>query len=206
MKRFSPEAMLATFFGVGKFPFMPGTIASAVATILVALLFYQPHMVERDGVNYLEMGAVLISPDYIIHVLIGLAAFFYFAGVWAAENYSKGVGIKDPSSVVIDEVAGVFTAFSLIATVYAGLLAFSEQEYLIYLIMSYLCFPVVFIFFRIFDIFKPWHVGRADRKYEGGFGIMIDDIIAGAYTAIAFYIVFFAAKYSGYLDRLIAVE
>ncbi len=205
MKRFSPEAIISTFFGIGKFPFMPGTVASFVSTILVALLFYQPHFVEKQGEKYLEMGAIIISPNLIIYVLSLAAIFTYIIGVWASERYSKGVGLKDPGSVVIDEVAGIFTACSLTACVYAFLLYFWQEQFILYLIISYYYFPAIFILFRIFDIAKPWHVGMLDKKYDGGFGIMIDDIMAAVYTCVAFYAIFFLLKYLGILDKMVAV-
>ena len=42
-----------------------------------------------------------------------------------------------------------------------------------------------FILFRLFDIAKPWPVSWADRRVPGGFGVMFDDVIAGAYAALA---------------------
>lgn len=206
MKKPTIESTIATFFGIGKIPFMPGTFGSLVATILVALLFYQPHFVSKQGEEYLEMGAVIISPNYIIYVLILAAALSYVLGVWAADRYSKAIEKEDPSSVVIDEVAGIFVSFALVAMVYAGLLVFYEKEFILYLMLSMLYFPVVFVLFRIFDIAKPLHVGWADKKFTGGFGIMIDDIIAGVYTAITFYIIFFGLKFTGYLDKLIEID
>jgi len=44
-----------------------------------------------------------------------------------------------------------------------------------------------FILFRLFDIFKPWPVSWADRKIKGGFGIMLDDILAAIYAAAVLY-------------------
>lgn len=206
MKKPTIESVISTFFGIGKIPILPGTFGSLAATILVALLFYQPHFVNKQGTDYLEMGAVLISPNYIIYVLILLSVLLYVIGVWASERYSKAINIKDPSSVVIDEVAGIFCAFSIIALVYALLIIFFEKDFILYLMLSMAYFPIVFILFRIFDMVKPWHVGRVDKKYEGGFGIMIDDIVAAIYTAISFYIIFFGLKFSGMLDRMIETE
>ncbi|NQZ12881.1 MAG: phosphatidylglycerophosphatase A, partial [Algicola sp.] len=46
-----------------------------------------------------------------------------------------------------------------------------------------------FALFRFFDIIKPWPIGFLDRKLRGGFGIMIDDIIAGLFSLIVLHIV-----------------
>jgi len=44
-----------------------------------------------------------------------------------------------------------------------------------------------FILFRIFDILKPWPIKWIDQKVEGGFGIMLDDLLAGLFSAIILY-------------------
>ena len=44
---------------------------------------------------------------------------------------------------------------------------------------------VAFVLFRIFDVVKPWPASWADRSVKGGFGAMLDDVIAGAYAALA---------------------
>jgi len=206
MKFFSPAALISTFFGIGKFPFAPGTIASIVATIIVALLFYQPHFLTIEGVRYFAMGANIIKPDYIVSVLCIAAVLIHVIGVWASDKYAAAKNLDDPQEVVIDEVAGIFTSFSLVAVIYAGLLYIDQHEFILYLMLSYYFFPVILILFRIFDIAKPWHVGRADRNLKGGYGIMMDDQIAGLYSAITFFIIFFALKYSGILDSMIEIR
>lgn len=199
--------IIATFFGVGKFPFMPGTIGSAVATLLVAILFYQPYFIElQDGQLHFGVGGGYIGHDHIIYVITILALFFWIVGVWASEKYSKFISKEDPGEIVIDEVAGIFTSFSLVSIIYAGLYILNKEEFIIYLVLAVWAFPIVFILFRIFDIWKPWHVGYADRNLKGGVGIMADDIIAGVYTAISFYIVLFALKFLGVLDSLVSVD
>jgi phosphatidylglycerophosphatase A len=43
---------------------------------------------------------------------------------------------------------------------------------------------VAFALFRLFDIWKPWPVSWADRRVKGGFGVMLDDVVAGCYAAV----------------------
>ncbi len=96
-------------------------------------------------------------------VLLLIATCLCFAvGWWASSVYVRRTGADDPSEVVIDEVAGQWLV----------LLA-APLDPLFYL--------VGFTLFRIFDIWKPWPVGWADRRIDGGLGIMADDILAGAY-------------------------
>ena len=80
----------------------------------------------------------------------------------------KRSSIKDPSFVVIDEVAGQW-----IALLPAGL--------------DPVLFVAGFLAFRLFDIWKPWPVSWADRDVPGALGVMLDDLIAGAYAAAVVY-------------------
>ena len=50
-------------------------------------------------------------------------------------------------------------------------------------------YAIGFVFFRIADIWKPWPVLWADRAIKGGVGIMLDDIFAGVYAALALLVV-----------------
>ncbi|MGH7029335.1 MAG: phosphatidylglycerophosphatase A, partial [Stellaceae bacterium] len=43
---------------------------------------------------------------------------------------------------------------------------------------------LAFLLFRLFDIWKPWPIGWADRQIHGGFGIMLDDLLAAGYAAL----------------------
>ena len=45
-----------------------------------------------------------------------------------------------------------------------------------------------FVVFRVFDIIKPWPVSVLDRKVGGGFGIMIDDVLAGVMACVTLHI------------------
>lgn len=78
--------LIATFFGIGKIPFAPGTWASLAAAPLFWLLVDRPL------------------------VLAGVLVAIYFGGVYFAGEYEKQIGEKDPSSAVIDEVLGVGVA------------------------------------------------------------------------------------------------
>ena len=100
-------------------------------------------------------------------VLIAILAFT-FAGIWAASRTEALSGRKDPGKVVVDEVAGqlislfpltLFTHWSTAAVI------------------------VSFILFRFFDIVKPYPAGKLEAL-RGGFGIMCDDLVAGAYGAV----------------------
>jgi phosphatidylglycerophosphatase A len=98
-----------------------------------------------------------------------LAAVIFGLGVWSAGKAEQAFGRVDPGQVVIDEVMGqviTFIATPRISRV--GLIA-------------------GFILFRIFDIIKPFPARRCER-FPGGWGIMLDDGVAGLYSLIALVI------------------
>ncbi|WP_418179464.1 phosphatidylglycerophosphatase A [Aliarcobacter lanthieri] len=83
--------------------------------------------------------------------------------------YEKEIGIHDSSEIVIDELAGVWIALSI-----CGIN--SENIFILA--------PLAFIFFRIFDIWKPSIIGKIDKDVKGGLGVMGDDVIAGIFAGI----------------------
>lgn len=80
---------------------------------------------------------------------------------------------QDPSMVVIDEVVGMWLAVA------SPLLP-----------RDWVFAVVAFFLFRLFDIVKPWPANVFDRR-KGGFGIMMDDVIAGLYANIAAHLVIY---------------
>ena len=107
-------------------------------------------------------GTIATVAALIIRWKLDLGVFpiavIFFIGVWASQVYSRKVKDSDPPCVVIDEVVGYFVA----------MYGFSD----IMLLPS-------FFFFRILDIIKPFPI-KFFEKLPGGWGIMMDDVIAGA--------------------------
>ncbi|MGR3468198.1 MAG: phosphatidylglycerophosphatase A family protein [Shimia sp.] len=93
-------------------------------------------------------------------------------GWFATDAYLKGRD-KDPSEVVIDEVAGQWIA--LLPVLYTWGAATPTQQWT--------GVAAAFVLFRFFDIRKPWLVGWGDRQ-PGAFGVMADDVIAGFFAAL----------------------
>jgi phosphatidylglycerophosphatase A len=98
----------------------------------------------------------------VIHGIV--IALVIVVGVWVAGVVEKESSKKDPSVVVVDEVAGMLLSLYLIPLSWTGLI-------------------VGFFVFRLFDIVKPYPCRRVE-KLHGGVGIMADDLIAGVYTNI----------------------
>ena len=115
------------------------------------------------------VNALPLSNAWCTTLLFAATTLIFFLGVWSAAKSEKFFGETDPGHVVIDEVAGQMTAFLL-----------SPHASWKFLLLG-------FGLFRLFDITKPFPAGRAERL-PGGWGIMVDDIIAGVYAlgALAF--------------------
>jgi phosphatidylglycerophosphatase A len=97
------------------------------------------------------------------------AGLLFILGVWSAGRAEKVFARVDPPQVVIDEVVGQIITFVATPRVnWTGLIA-------------------GFILFRAFDIVKPFPAWRAER-FPGGWGIMLDDVVAGLYSLIVLVI------------------
>lgn len=105
-----------------------------------------------------------VSTLFLLSILITVIA------VKQINIYEKEVGIHDSKEIVVDELVGMWIALSI-----CGI----TQENMI--IMA----SLAFIYFRLFDIWKPSIIGRVDEKVEGGWGVMGDDVLAGIAAGIA---------------------
>jgi phosphatidylglycerophosphatase A len=87
------------------------------------------------------------------------------AGIWICGESARRLNRHDDQRIVFDEIAGVLLTSLAI-----------ENRTLVAL-------ALVFVFFRFFDIFKPWPIRDVDHSLRGGLGIMLDDLIAALYAA-----------------------
>ena len=116
-----------------------------------------------------SLVALLIAP-FLIHspLLIWTAVIVsFFLGVAVIPALIKNQTNKDPGYVVIDELMGQLVVFAF--------LPYSFANPLTYLFG--------FLFFRLFDILKPWPVSFFDREVRNAWGIMLDDLMAGIYAS-----------------------
>jgi phosphatidylglycerophosphatase A len=118
-------------------------------------------------------AGLLFPAGLATQVYLGAAATLVFVGGVPLGNAAeKQMGGKDPGAFVIDEVAGYLVA----------LMGLPLHERPLLVLVG------AFVFFRVFDIAKPWPI----RKFEtvkGGVGIMIDDVIAGLYANVCLQVV-----------------
>jgi phosphatidylglycerophosphatase A len=100
-------------------------------------------------------------PAFVLALLVTLIGFY------AVREVLRDTPNQDPGWIVVDEAAGMLLALaglSLDASIWGVLIAFG--------------------LFRVFDIFKPWPISWADQQ-KGAFGVMLDDVVAGALVAAA---------------------
>jgi len=148
---FSFAHLIGTWFGVGRFPWAPGTVGT-----IFALPF-------AWGIQYL-------ANDWSAGGALFLAAFaLFWIGLAASNAYVDRCGRDDPKEVVVDEVVGLWIA-----------VLFARPD-------VYWLYGLGFVMFRLFDIWKPWPVSWADTYLPRGWGVMVDDLIAGIYAAVFVY-------------------
>ena len=111
--------------------------------------------------------------------LITLVIFLY--SFMAINNSFDVFESDDPQEIVIDEVVGQMLT----------LLAIPIYETLYPLPTVYYCVSG-FLFFRLFDVWKPYPISYVDNNVRGSLGIMLDDILASVYTIIALSVIFFS--------------
>ena len=128
------------------------------------------------GSIFAWIAFILIS--HFVNMLI-LTIVIIILSIWICEKVSKDLFEKDHKSIVIDELAGMWVA--LLPVIY---FASSQNERIAYAILA-------LVFFRFFDILKPFPVSYFDQKYKNGFGIVFDDIIAGILATVPSLIILF---------------
>jgi phosphatidylglycerophosphatase A len=148
--------LVTTFGYVGLLRPAPGTWGSAVAIVLGLAI-------DR----YLGFPMLVVA-----------CAAVTALGFWACGQALADRPGEDPSEIVIDEVAGQWLALLFPAA------AFWSRGVEDWAIVAYPGWVAAFVFFRLFDIWKPWLVGRADRRHDAA-GVMMDDLWAGVFAGVA---------------------
>jgi phosphatidylglycerophosphatase A len=133
-------------------------IQHKIATL--GFIGFLPHAPGTFGTAVCFLFMLVLQPDDMVLILILVPLFF--VGVYASGISEKLLG-KDSGHIVIDEFYGYLVSVLFIP---------KSAGYLI----------AAFILFRIFDIFKPPPIREMEETFSGGFGIMIDDVLAGVYT------------------------
>lgn len=108
--------------------------------------------------------------DLSLSLFVAITVIITVVGFWICDKTAKDMQVHDHGAIVWDEVAGM-----LITMIAAP--------------VSLTSVAVGFVLFRFFDIVKPWPIKLLDRHVDGGFGIMIDDVLAGIFAAICLQLI-----------------
>lgn len=150
-------------------PLLPRLIAT------VGFIGYSPLAPGTMGSLVIALVFFLLPPYLTIALQLSLLVFFFAVAVWSAQQMAvahrqAAASDKiDPQEVVIDEVMGMVVALAFVP----------------------LRFPTIalgFLLFRIFDVTKPFPVRRLERL-PGGWGIVMDDVMAGVYANVSLRII-----------------
>ena len=128
------------------------------------------------------VGTLAAIPLYLLFAklpLVGYASVVllsFVLGCWLCGEAAKHLGVHDFGGIVWDEFVGYWLTM---------LAAPADWSWIV----------VGFVLFRIFDIWKPWPIRVADKQVHGGFGIMLDDVLAGLYAwlglqALAYFVLY----------------
>lgn len=103
---------------------------------------------------------------------LGLVMLAFAVGCYLCGETSRRLGVHDHGGIVWDEFVGLWLVLLWIPFEFAWWLA-------------------AFVLFRLFDIVKPWPIRWLDRRVGGGFGIMIDDVLAAVYALVPLLVVLY---------------
>lgn len=110
-----------------------------------------------------------LTASSVFFLLFTLLTFI--AGCFICQRTSEDLNVHDDGRIVWDEMVAIWLMFA----------ALPEYNWIYYLL--------TFIFFRLFDIWKPYPIRYFDKHLNGGLGIMFDDILAAIYALLSLYLI-----------------
>jgi phosphatidylglycerophosphatase A len=99
-----------------------------------------------------------------------IVAVAFIVGVWLCGKTADDLKVHDHGGIVWDEFVGMWIALGLFPENIAGVL-------------------LAFVMFRLFDVVKPWPINWLDERLPGGFGIMVDDVVAAVMALVCLYLI-----------------
>ena len=125
------------------------------------------------------VGTLVAIPIYLILDTFSLLTYFTFLvaltifSIYIAGESARMLQTHDHGGIVIDEICGYLVTMMFAP---AGIV----------------WWVLGFVLFRIFDIVKPWPIRTVDRQVKGGFGIVLDDLLAGVYALLSLNLIVLA--------------
>ena len=114
----------------------------------------------------------LLLSQFGLSVYVVMLLLMTLLGIWLCAYTSQALGVHDHKAIVWDEVVGYLITMIMLPPTWFNIIA-------------------GFVLFRLFDIWKPWPIGLLDKNLHGGLGIMLDDVVAGVFAAIALQFVLY---------------
>lgn len=121
-------------------------------------------------------GTLAAIPIYLVmsHLptlwYIVLTLIFIIAAIFICDKVARDIQVHDHPGIVLDEIVGY-------------LLTMTAVPFGLFWIIA------GFVLFRLFDIWKPWPIRWLDAKVKGGFGIVVDDLLAAVYAWVVLQII-----------------
>ncbi len=133
--------------------------------LLLALGFGSGLAPKAPGTAGSVVGVLLYLPvaQLSLPVYGLIVAVLFILGIGICQHGAKKLGVHDAPAIVFDEIVGIFVTLMGTPTEWIWLL-------------------LGFALFRFFDILKPWPIAWLDKNVRGGFGIMLDDLVAGLFA------------------------
>lgn len=120
---------------------------------------------------------ILLAMSFVdIYVFLAITLASFLIGIYLCGKTANDMRMHDHGSIVWDEIAGMMVVFIAIPITTLNII-------------------IGFLLFRFFDILKPWPIRVFDKKVHGGFGIMIDDIVAGAMACLCMHALIYFIPY-----------
>lgn len=156
------DVALGTTLGAGFWPWGPGTMGAVAGVALWYVWALLVKVLVADDNTAWVITAALTLAFAVSVTLLSIKPINRLETIWG----------PDPSMVVIDETVGVWLTLVAVPVT-------MEWQWVL----------AAFVLFRLFDILKPLGCRWLDRNIHGGWGVMLDDILAGVYGALVIAVV-----------------
>jgi phosphatidylglycerophosphatase A len=120
----------------------------------------------------------------VIFLILGVSLLFV-CSVYSIDQFKKSFDEVDSKEIVIDEFVGQSIPILMIYSL------LPKNNTAIFIV----CVLISFVTFRLFDITKPYPINKIDKKMKNGFGVMLDDVVAGIYSSIILLIIIWFIRY-----------